>query len=122
MKDDSVYLRHILDAAKRIHDYTQDGQTAFLADTKTQDAVVRNIEIIGEAVKNLSAALRAAHTDIPWKSIAGMRDEVIHHYFGVELDTVWHVVQLRLPVFVKQVERILAGLATGAMQKRNRRP
>ena len=59
--------------------------------------MVRNIEIIGEATKNLSDALKAAHADIPWRRIAGMRDRLIHHYFGVDLDLVWKVVEEDLP-------------------------
>ncbi|HID86151.1 MAG TPA: DUF86 domain-containing protein [Anaerolineae bacterium] len=59
---------------------------AFLEDTKTQDAVIRNLEIIGEATKNLAKDLRERYSDIPWKSMAGVRDRLIHHYFGVNLD------------------------------------
>jgi uncharacterized protein with HEPN domain len=114
MKDDRVYLLHILDSVGRILDYTRDGRDAFMADTKTQDAVIRNIEIIGEATKNLSDALKAAHTDIPWKQIAGMRDTLIHRYFGVKLDLVWQVVENDLPGFQARVAVILNGLPPAA--------
>ena len=108
MKDDAVYLRHIADAAQRVREYTADGRDAFLADKKTQDAVLRNLEIIGEAVKRLSTELRDAHPDIPWKQIAGMRDILIHHYFGVKLDTVWQVVEVDLASLEKKVASLLA--------------
>jgi uncharacterized protein with HEPN domain len=111
MRDDRVYLMHILDCVKRILDYTRDGRDYFLADTKTQDAVIRNIEIIGEAAKNLSDAVTAANADIPWRQIAGMRDTLIHRYFGVNLDLVWQVVERDLPGFKVRVEEILAALA-----------
>lgn len=107
MKDDRIYLLHILDAVQRVLDYTHDGRDQFMADTKTQDAVIRNIEIIGEATKQLSTDLRTAHPDIPWKQIAGMRDTLIHRYFGVKLDLVWQVVEKDLPAFKTRVEEIL---------------
>ncbi|MEI8205946.1 MAG: DUF86 domain-containing protein [Kiritimatiellales bacterium] len=79
---------------------------AFLKDKRTQDAVVRNIEILGEATKNISAAFRAQHSDIPWKNIAGMRDKLIHDYFGVNFDVVWSVVQTDLPPLILQLKAV----------------
>ena len=80
---------------------------SFIRDTKTQDAIVRNIEIIGEAVKNISEDFRNLYPEIPWKNIAGMRDKLIHHYFGVNIDIIWNVVKNDLPTIIKQIERIL---------------
>jgi glutaminyl-tRNA synthetase len=114
MKDDSVYLLHILDSAKRISDYTREGHAAFLADRMAQDAVVRNIEIIGEAVKHLSEAIRAASPDVPWKRIAGLRDEVIHRYFQLDLNIVWQVVEHHLPALVARVETIVSSFPASA--------
>jgi len=108
MKDDRFYLLHIRDAVERVLDYTRDGKDAFLGDRKTQDAVIRNIEISGEAPKNLGDALKVAHPDIPWKQIAGMRDTLIHRYFGVRLDLVWQVVESDLAEFMAQVEAMLS--------------
>src|SRR6266566_415211 len=99
MKDDRAYLLHMRDAVQRIADYTRDGKEVFLADLKTQDAVIRNIEIIGEATKNLTDRVRSAHPDVRWKQIAGMRDTLIHRYFGVNVELVWQVVQKDLPAF-----------------------
>ncbi|HXG12660.1 MAG TPA: DUF86 domain-containing protein [Gemmataceae bacterium] len=110
MKDDRFCLLHIRDAALRVLDYTRDGQDAFMTDTRTQDAVIRNIEIIGEATKSLSEGLKSSHPDIPWKRIAGMRDTLIHRYFGVKLDLVWQVVERDLPDFLKRVEAMLSAL------------
>lgn len=95
-KDPQVYLAHIRDAIRLIRDYTAEGEAAFHQDRKTQDAVIRNLEIIGEAVKQLPAKLTGRHASIPWKDIAGMRDRLIHHYFGVNLKMVWGVVENRL--------------------------
>ncbi len=80
MKGDRAYLLHIVEGANRVLDYTRTGRDQFLANPMIQDAVIRNIEIIGEATKKLSPGLRAAHADVPWKQIAGMRDRVIHNY------------------------------------------
>ena len=79
---------------------------AFLGDTKTQDAVIRNLEIIGEAIKNLSPELLESHPNVPWKGMAGVRDRLIHHYFGVNLDVVWQIVVEELPKVVSQVDKI----------------
>ena len=78
MKDDGVYLRHARDAVDAVLTYTASGREHFFADRRTQDAVVRNLEIIGEAVKRLSVDLRNAYPDVPWRQIAGMRDKLVH--------------------------------------------
>jgi len=97
---DDVYLRHILEALDRISAYTEEGRAGgrerFMADQMVQDATVRNLEIIGEATKRLSTEFRASHPDIPWTSMAGMRDVLIHDYMGVDLGIVWEVVENRL--------------------------
>lgn len=108
MKDDRVFLLHIRDAIDQVIEYTAGGRDAFLRDRKTQDAVVRNLEIIGEAVKRLSPTLRAAHPDVPWKRIAGTRDKMIHDYFGVDWPLVWQVVEKELPVLAEEVRAILS--------------
>jgi uncharacterized protein with HEPN domain len=97
MKDDQLYLRHILEAIERIQSYTAAGRDLFRSDLKTQDAVVRNIQIIGEASKKVSLETRAAQPDVPWKEMMGMRDRIVHDYFGVSLDIVWDVVENHLP-------------------------
>ena len=71
-----------------------------------QDAVIRNFEVIGEAVKNLSEELKALHADVPWRNIAAMRDKLIHHYFGVNLDVVWDTVVNVLPEFHERIRAI----------------
>ena len=95
-RNTQAYLCHIRDAISQIREYTVDGEDAFFQDRKTQDAVIRNLEVIGEAVKNLPSEITLRHTDIPWRSIAGMRDRLIHHYFGVHLRLVWTTIENRL--------------------------
>lgn len=106
-RSDQDLLSDIQEAAQRIATYTA-GMTyeAFLSDTKTQDAVIRNLEIIGEATKNLSSELRARYPELPWKGMAGVRDRLIHDYFGVNLDIVWQIVTAELLEVVAQVEAI----------------
>ncbi len=107
-RTDREFLSDIQEAIRRIKAYTA-GMTyqAFLEDTKTQDAVLRNLEIIGEATKNLSKELRERYPQIPWKAMAGVRDRLIHEYFGVNLDIVWQIVSAELPEVASQVASIL---------------
>lgn len=107
MKDDRVYLRHILDCIARIEEYTAGGRAEFEAGPMVQDAVIRNLEFIGEAVKNLSEGYRAQHPEVPWSRIAGMRDMLIHQYFGVRLERVWAVVAVELPHLKGQILAVL---------------
>lgn len=107
-RGDREYLADIREAIQRIQTYTTNLSYAqFLTDEKTQDAVIRNIEILGEAVKHLTADLTAAHPEVEWKSIAGMRDKLVHEYFGVNLDILWDVLTTRLPPLRVQIERII---------------
>ena len=96
MRDASVYLKHIQDAIARIESYTAQGRKAFCDNTMVQDALIRNLEVIGEAVKQLPADLRQRYPHIPWRSITALRNVLIHEYFGVDLEIVWRVVQRRL--------------------------
>ena len=106
-RTDTVLLRDIQEAIQRISVYTE-GMVyqTFLTDLKTQDAVIRNLEIIGEAAKNMSEGLRARYTAIPWKGMSGVRNRLIHHYFGVNLDIVWQIVRNELPKVAQQLELI----------------
>ena len=85
-----------------------DGQAQFRGDPKTQDAVVRNLEVIGEAVRGVSRETREAHPEVPWREIAGTRDRIIHGYFSVSLNVVWDIVGNDLPSLRDAVAAILA--------------
>ncbi|MBN1902411.1 DUF86 domain-containing protein [Candidatus Sumerlaeota bacterium] len=105
---DCDLLKDIRESVRRIRMFT-DEMTCdrFLTDIKTQDAVIRNLEIIGEATKNLSQVIRGKYPDLPWKGMAGIRDRLIHHYFGVNLDIVWDIVAIELSDLEPQIEAIL---------------
>lgn len=107
MKDASAYLKHIRDAIARIESYTAKGRKAFFQDTMVQDAVIRNLEVIGEAVRNLSPGFRHRHPQVPWRSITALRNVLIHEYFGVDLEIVWRVVRKRLPTLKRSVDTLL---------------
>lgn len=106
-RDESLYLQHILDAIAKIETYLQGiDEETFYRQTLVQDGVIRQIEIIGEAVRHLSKQLRDKHPQIPWEDIAGMRDKLIHGYFGVDLQKVWDTAKEDIPVLKTQVIKI----------------
>jgi len=108
MKRDKAYLKHILDAISNIEKFIEGvNKENFLSNVEKQYAVLRGLEIIGEATKNLSEELKKKHPNIPWKEIAGMRDKLIHQYFGVNLDLVWETIKTELPELKNQISRIL---------------
>lgn len=107
----SVYLRHILDAIYNIEKFVKDvSKDDFFGNVEKQYAVLRGLEIIGEATKNLSRELKRKHPEVPWKEIAGMRDKLIHQYFGVNLNLVWETIHGRLPDLRYQILEILKKL------------
>ena len=110
MKRDLVYLRHMLDAMLKIASYVSVGREIFAQESHWQDAVIRQLEIIGEATKRLSEKTRSRHPEIPWRRIAGMRDVLIHDYMGVDLTAVWEVTQKEIPRLKDGIETILKEL------------
>jgi len=104
---DADYLNHVLGAISSIESYTVDGEAAFMRDRRTQDAVIRNLEVIGEAVNKLSPDLQAAHPEIPWADIVGMRNRLIHGYLTVDLNIVWSTVKQVLPSFRTKITELL---------------
>ena len=107
-KSDTVYLHHILEAISQIEIYTADlSYEKFLQDRLLQDGVVRQLEIIGEASRNLSSEFRDQHFEIPWGQIIGLRNRVIHAYFEVNLTIIWEVVQNDLPDLRQSVEQLI---------------
>jgi uncharacterized protein with HEPN domain len=114
VKDQRVYLFHAIDAVDAILRYTAEGRGAFLADAKTQDAVIRNIEVVGEVVKALSDDTRALDPAVPWRQIEGMRDKLIREYLGVDTTLVWDVVEHELPLLRRRLDELNRRLADDA--------
>ena len=106
---DQNFIRHILGAIERIESYTVDlTESDFMKDFMVQDAVIRNLEIIGEASKKITVQTKEKNSNIPWKQISGMRDKLIHNYFGVDLISVWSVIQRDLGVLKKELTKLNA--------------
>lgn len=107
------YLNDILSSVNDIENFVK-GMTfeQFEKDRKTLNAVVRSLEIIGEASKNLPAAMRAKYSNVPWKRIIGMRDKVIHGYFGVNVKTLWDTAKDDLPPLKQLVQNMIQDLET----------
>ena len=106
---DNVRIRHILDAAREAVAFAKGRSRADLdSDRKLNLSLVRLLEIIGEAAKGISQEFRDSHSDLPWKSMIGMRDRLIHGYFDVNLDVVWETVTKDLPALIAKLEKILA--------------
>lgn len=101
----------MLRAVKRIDRVASAGRDAFSRDEQAQIWVIHHLEILGEAARSLSEALRAAHPDVPWSTIIGLRNVLIHHYFDVDVGRVWGAIEVDLPPVRSSLERIAAELA-----------
>ena len=103
-----LFIQDILEAIGNIEEFTQNmGFEEFIADKKTRDAVVRNLEVIGEAAKNIPDEIKQEYSEIEWKAVTGMRDKLIHEYFGVSNPIVWETVTNDIIIFKKQIKVIL---------------
>lgn len=108
-KDPQIFLKHILESIEWIEKDTKGmSKEEFLKNVPIQDAVVRRIEIIGEAIRNLSPELKKENKDVSWQDIMDMRNKIIHEYFGVDLELVWEVVKKDVPMLKDQVTEILS--------------
>ena len=107
MNVDRLYLSNIVECISQIEQYVVDGREEFFRNRMVQDAVIRNFEVIGEAVKRLSMELRQENGDIPWRQMAGFRDVLIHDYLRVDVAEVWVVVEQDLPVLKPRLFELL---------------
>jgi len=109
-KDPRVYLAQILERVEWILNFTADGERAFQSNPLVQDAVIRNLEVIGEAAKRVPGEYREAHPSIPWKGLASLRDVLIHQYEGVNVEEVWRIVEKELPTLRQTIAAVLPPL------------
>lgn len=107
---DSLYLIHIRECLTRVADYTSGGQNEFMEDIRTQDAVLRNLQIMGESTQRLSASLKAANADIEWSELAAFRNILVHNYLGMDLTLIWKIIAEDMPLFRQQIETIIQGM------------
>ena len=108
MRDYKLYLDDILEAVTKIERYTRGMSFEKLKkDSLVLDGIARNLEIIGEAAKNIPGAIKEKHSDIEWKKIVGLRDILAHEYFGIDLEVVWDIVKNKLPILKHQISHIL---------------
>ena len=110
MKDDKLYLIYIVECLSRIQQYTVEGKDGFMRDSKTQDAVLRNLQTLSESTQHISSHLKAAHDEVDWKRIAGFRNILVHEYLGVNMARVWEIIQHGLPELENHVAAILREL------------
>ena len=110
MRDDKLYLIHIIECIARIEEYVADGQNSFIESTLIQDAVMRNLQTLGESVRRLSEDTSSGRSQFDWRSITGFRNVIVHDYLGITLDRVWEVVERDLPTLKLHVESILSNL------------
>lgn len=111
IRNSKLYLKDILDSMEKIDNFVGNMKyEEFLEDDKTSSAVVRKLEIIGEAVKNIPDEIRNVYLDMPWREMAGMRDKLIHWYFGVDYEIVWKVIKEDIPNLKPKFQKILTDL------------
>jgi uncharacterized protein with HEPN domain len=97
MKDERIYLRHILECIEAVQDYNAQGRDAFLTDRKTCKATLRELQELAESTQRLSDALRERYPEIPWPAIAGFRNVLVHDYLGLSLNRIWEIIERDLP-------------------------
>jgi uncharacterized protein with HEPN domain len=108
--DPQVPLNYMVESLEAIVDYSRGGKQEFLGSRLIRDAVIRNLEVVGEAAKQLDSPFREKYPDVPWRRITGMRDVLIHNYFGVDVEMVWNVVEAEVPRLLAELGAILREL------------
>ena len=106
MRDDRFYVLHVLECIDRIEKYSTSGAGTFHSDTLIQDGVIRNLQVLAESTTRISDATKARWTRVAWRDIAGFRNVVVHDYLGLDLERIWDIVSVNLPILKQQMELI----------------
>jgi len=106
VRDDRLYIHHVLDCLRRIQRYCQDGKEAFFSAELVQDAVLRNLQTLAESTKRISDDLKVGHPEVDWRAVAGFRNVLVHDYLGIDLERIWEIVSIHLPMLRSQMEAI----------------
>lgn len=114
MRDDRFYLLHIAECISRVEEYVAGGQDVFMETALIQDAVLRNLQILGESAGRISVEARTRNADVDWRGIIGLRNVIVHDYLGITLIRVWEVVEHDLSILKDQVESMLSDLETSS--------
>ena len=107
MKDDAVYLRHILECIRRIEANSAGGREQFMASHTLQDAVLRNLQTMTESTQRLSDALKTSHSDVEWRRIIAFHNVLVHDYLGIDLERIWEIIQHDVPTFKRAISDML---------------
>ena len=110
MKNDRLYLVHILECIEHIRSYTCDGRNVFLTDAKTRDAVLRNLHTLTESAQRLSKELQTKYPQVPWKNIQAFRNVVVHDYLGIDVNLIWDIIEKDLPELKPLIKKMLKEL------------
>jgi len=110
VKDDRLYLEHVLECIRRIEEDIAGGRDAFMASHTHQDAVLRNLQTMAESMQRVSDSVKTAHPDVAWRQIGAFRNILVHDYLGTDLELIWEITQVDVPALKTEVEAILAGL------------
>lgn len=112
MKDDSVYLHHIVDCIRRVEENVKEGRERFMTSHTLQDAVIRNLQTMAESTQRLSDELKEQHPEIEWYRIAAFRNVLVHDYLGIDIEAIWEITQRDVPD-LKQVILLMLNLSDG---------
>jgi len=111
VKDDRLYLIHIKECIERVIMYTEEGKDFFFEDIKTQDAVMRNLQILAESTQRLSDILKEKHPEVDWRNISGFRNVAVHEYLKMDVTRIWDIVEQDIPLLEEKIERIMSEIA-----------
>ncbi len=110
MKSEVVYVEHVLDCIDRIDQYTKGGKSHFISSRLVQDAVVRNLQVLAESTQRLSDPIKRRYPEVDWRGLSGFRNVLAHGYLGLDIERVWDLIEVKLPMLRTNMQQILSDL------------